>query len=137
MHKEWGQEPPIFDKEALHALQSHNWPGNVHELHSVLCQTLLKIQGKTIFLEDLPQSISRVFTLAAKEEWSLSPNTLFSLPLKEARAIFEFNYLSAQMAAVEGVVTKAAEIVGMERSALHRKLKSLEKETKDVITKLA
>ena len=137
MGKEWGEELPELDKVAIKALQAYSWPGNVHELQAILLQTLLNLRGTKILLEDLPQNISRVFTLASQDGVGLFPNTLFSLPLKEARAIFEFNYLCAQIAAVEGSMTKAAEVVGMERSALHRKLKNLEQETKEVIIKLA
>ena len=137
MSKEWGEKPPTIDREALQALQSHNWPGNIHELYGVLLHAMLKNHGQALNLQDLPQEISRAFTLAATYELNSSASSLFSLPLKQARAVFEFNYLCAQLVAAEGNFTKAAEMIGMERSALHRKLKALEQETKQVVKKFA
>ena len=59
------------------------------------------------------------------------PKNIYSLPLKQARACFEIHYVKAQIAASEGNVTRAAEVIGMERSALHRKIKTLSHQLHD------
>ncbi len=61
-----------------------------------------------------------------------APGDVYALPLKTARAVFELKYVNAQLAMVDGNFTKAAEVIGMARSALHRKLKALQSITKDL-----
>jgi len=100
----------------------YDWPGNVRELRNLVERiSILSINEKTININQLVQD-----SLSQK---STSNNNTFdnvlSFPLKEAREKFEKNYLASQLKKHKGNISKTAEFVGMERSALHRKLKSL------------
>ncbi len=103
-------------------LYSYNWPGNVRELRnlveriSILSQNENKANIGRLLHEILSKNSSRTL-----ENTSLS----MDYPLKQARENFEKNYLLTQLKKNKGNISKTAEFIGMERSALHRKLKSL------------
>lgn len=103
-----------LDHEAFSALKGYDWPGNMRELYHVLARACTLCTDHVITSQHLP--LKRV-------SQSLH---LFSLPLQEARAHFEYEYLKFQLASVEGSISRAALAVGMERTALHRKIKILE-----------
>ncbi len=111
--------------EALVALQSYDWPGNVRQLRNILEQVLIMNPiegGEVIRAEMLPQDV-RMPTPS-----TLLPSNneeVMSLSLREAREVFERQYLMAQVNRFSGNISRTAEFVGMERSALHRKLKAL------------
>jgi len=101
-------------------LINHNWPGNVRELRNL-------IERIAILSPDSSEKISNIIKESLKtpdNSNSHSENSLF-VPLKEAREIFEKEYLTTQLKKFNGNIAKTAEFVGMERSALHRKLKVL------------
>ena len=104
-------------------LYTYSWPGNVRELRNLIERiTILSINEKK---EDINKSISDI--LSSKEtikKDSLLQET-FSSPLKEAREQFEKEYLTIQLKKNHGNISKTADFIGMERSALHRKLKQL------------
>ena len=104
-------------------LYTYSWPGNVRELRNLIERiTILSINEKK---EDINKSISDI--LSSKEtikKESLLQET-FSSPLKEAREQFEKEYLTIQLKKNHGNISKTADFIGMERSALHRKLKQL------------
>lgn len=112
-----------ISQEVRYFFQTQEWLGNVRQLYNVLESAVLHANKGTLGLGDVmaffPQSSCDTHNLTFS-------NAVYSMPLKTARAVFEFNYVRAQLAAADGNFTKAAEVVGMERSALHRKLKSLE-----------
>lgn len=117
-----------FSPEAIRVLQKYKWPGNIRQLRNVTEWVLIMggNQGKTILeVEDLPSDIagSRPATSGAGQ---FDTGMLLSLPLKEAREVFEKEYLQKQIEQFDGNVSKTAQYIGMERSALHRKLKSLQ-----------
>jgi two-component system, NtrC family, nitrogen regulation response regulator NtrX len=115
--------PPIFSDDAIAALQSCEWPGNVRQLRNIIERTIiLAPAGGVLQIEAsmLPKEISNEIVGA---ESRLS--TLMAVPLREAREAFEREYLNAQIRRFSGNVSKTATFVGMERSALHRKLKLL------------
>ncbi|MDF1733060.1 MAG: sigma-54 dependent transcriptional regulator [Minwuia sp.] len=120
-----GLAPRPVAEAAIAALQACDWPGNARQLRNVVERLLIMAPGETrspITLEMLPQDITN--PAAA----TLRPDTgkeIMSLPLREAREIFEREYLLSQIDRFGGNVTKTAAFVGMERSALHRKLKLL------------
>ena len=106
------------------ALQSYAWPGNVRELRNVIERVLILAPGDndtvlgasmlpTEFLEGMQRS-----TIGGDKDY-------LSKPLRDAREDFEREYLNAQMSRFNGNISRTAQFVGMERSALHRKLKSL------------
>jgi two-component system nitrogen regulation response regulator NtrX len=104
-------------------LYTYSWPGNVRELRNLIERiTILSINEKK---EDINKSISDI--LSSKDtikKDSLLQET-FSSPLKEAREQFEKEYLTIQLKKNHGNISKTADFIGMERSALHRKLKQL------------
>jgi len=99
----------------------YDWPGNVRELRNLVERiSILSINEKSIDVNQLVQD-----SLFQKNISESSEHNVLSFPLKEAREKFEKNYLSSQLKKHKGNISKTAEFVGMERSALHRKLKSL------------
>jgi two-component system nitrogen regulation response regulator NtrX len=114
-----------FSPSAMLALQSYNWPGNVRQLKNLVEWLLImgsKQQGGLVEVEDLPPEISGTIPSTLKTEWGAD---LIGLPLREAREVFEREYLLSQVQRFSGNISKTAQFIGMERSALHRKLKSL------------
>lgn len=111
-------------EEALAALQTFSWPGNVRQLRNLIERLMiLGGEGDDITAEELTTDRGRG-TPAASGGSGLSAHQA-SLPLREARELFERDYLVAQINRFGGNISKTASFVGMERSALHRKLKSL------------
>ncbi|MDB5559642.1 MAG: sigma-54-dependent Fis family transcriptional regulator [Enterovirga sp.] len=111
--------------EAMAVLQSHDWPGNVRQLRNNVERLMILTAGDPeaeITAEMLPSEIG---TLVPSTPNGEGGERLMSLPLREAREIFEREYLVAQIARFSGNISRTAEFIGMERSALHRKLKLL------------
>jgi two-component system nitrogen regulation response regulator NtrX len=120
---EAGRPKPRLTDEALAHLQSYDWPGNVRQLRNTIERTLI-LAGDIaeIGADALPPEITgRLHETAGARQ----PLEALSLPLRQAREQFERDYLLAQIERFGGNVSRTAEFVGMERSALHRKLKSL------------
>ncbi len=111
--------------DALTALQAYDWPGNVRQLRNLMDWLLIMAPGGTadsIRAEMLPAEISQ----GAPALLNFDPSAdLMGLPLREARDLFETQYLQAQLLRFGGNISRTAGFVGMERSALHRKLKQL------------
>ena len=117
-------KPPEFSDEALASLEAYDWRGNVRQLKNVLEWVLIINQDNT----DLIKENMLPFEINLKTPDSLMWNrasSIMSLPLKEARDVFEKEYIDAQLKRFNDNVTKAANFMGIERSALYRKLKSL------------
>jgi two-component system nitrogen regulation response regulator NtrX len=114
-----------FAEDAKAALQSYDWPGNARQLRNVIDWLLIMAPGDArdpIRAEMLPPEIGSITPAVLRWEKS---NEIMTLPLREAREVFEREYLLAQVTRFGGNVSRTASFVGMERSALHRKLKSL------------
>jgi two-component system nitrogen regulation response regulator NtrX len=107
--------------EALAALQTLDWPGNVRQLKNVVERLLIIADGPEIDAAD----VSGVADGGAGETRTGLNGMVASLPLREAREVFEREYLVAQINRFGGNISRTASFVGMERSALHRKLKLL------------
>ncbi len=111
--------------DALTALQAYDWPGNVRQLRNLMDWLLIMAPGTasdSIRAEMLPAEISQ----GAPALLNFDPSAdLMGLPLREARDLFETQYLQAQLLRFGGNISRTAGFVGMERSALHRKLKQL------------
>ena len=129
--KQTGSQPRLFSESALLTLKAHTWPGNVRELRNVIERLMimtLAANDEMITPEELPIDI-RGGDLGGMQ--SEGPNMdLLSLPLKEAREHFEREYLLAQVNKFSGNISKTATFIGMERSALHRKLRTLQVDRK-------
>lgn len=111
-------------EDAMAALQAHDWPGNVRQLRNNVERLLILATGEPsqpITLESLPDEVS---ILRGNESVQSSEKTI-SMPLRNAREHFEREYLQTQIERFGGNISRTANFVGMERSALHRKLKSL------------
>ena len=112
-------------EDAMAVLQSHDWPGNVRQLRNNVERLMILTQSDPeleVTTEMLP---SEVGALVPTTPSGAGGEKLMSLALREAREIFEREYLIAQIARFSGNISRTAEFIGMERSALHRKLKSL------------
>ena len=104
-------------------LFTYDWPGNVRELRNLVERvTILSINEKK---EDVNKLLSELLNKSSMREKKLSINDTLSIPLKEAREQFEKEYLISQLRKNHGNISKTADFIGMERSALHRKLRSL------------
>ena len=120
-----GLPPYGFSEDALAALQAYDWPGNVRELGNVIDRLLIMAQaapGEELTAKMMPPEILGEETMLPRFE---KGGEIMALPLREAREMFEREYLMAQVDRFGGNVSRTAEFVGMERSALHRKLKLL------------
>ena len=120
-----GIRPRRLGDDALAVLQAHNWPGNVRQLRNNIERLLILARGDDdgapITADLLPSEIGDVMPRAPNQ----SDQHIMALPLREARELFEREYLLAQINRFGGNISRTAEFIGMERSALHRKLKSL------------
>ena len=129
-----GQQPRTISEEALIALQTYHWPGNVRELRNVIERVLIMAPGENndpISAEMLPNEITGQSTISSG--WDKNGKIL-SLPLRDAREVFEREYLLIQVTRFGGNISRTAEFIGMERSALHRKLKTLGVQSSDKST---
>lgn len=122
-----GLKERIFADETIAALQSYEWPGNIRQLRNVVEWTLIMnpLSGgsnEVIKPYMIPSEILANSTNLSKLEDTFD---MLSMPLREAREVFERQYLSAQMSRFNNNISKTSSFVGMERSALHRKLKLL------------
>jgi two-component system nitrogen regulation response regulator NtrX len=119
-----GLAPRRIGEDAIAVLQAHDWPGNVRELRNNIERLMILAGGdpNTVITSDmLPEEIGSNVPLPVNG----GAEHLMSLPLREAREIFEREYLLAQINRFGGNISRTAEFVGMERSALHRKLRAL------------
>jgi len=115
----------IIGEDALAVLQSHDWPGNVRQLRNNVERLMILAGGdpdSVITASMLPQDVGSMVPSMPNGNGG---EHLMGLPLREAREVFEREYLVAQISRFGGNISRTAEFVGMERSALHRKLKAL------------
>ncbi len=113
----------ILAEDAIATLQVHDWPGNVRQLRNNIERLLILATGdpgETITAEKLPAEVATTAVAG-----SVGPERIIALPLRDAREVFEREYLTAQILRFGGNISRTAAFIGMERSALHRKLKSL------------
>ena len=111
-------------EDTLAALQGHDWPGNIRQLRNVIERLLILAPpgGGPIRADVLPNDVSEDAPSVLRWE---KGGEIMQLPLRDAREVFEREYLLAQVTRFGGNISRTATFVGMERSALHRKLKSL------------
>ena len=120
-----GMQPRELSADTLAALQAYDWPGNVRQLRNLMDWLLIMAPGGAddpIRADMLPPEIGA----NAPALLNIDPTAdIMGLPLREARDLFETQYLQAQLLRFGGNISRTAQFVGMERSALHRKLKQL------------
>tara|TARA_B100001248_G_scaffold209249_1_gene163289 strand:+ start:441 stop:1811 length:1371 start_codon:yes stop_codon:yes gene_type:complete len=104
-------------------LYTYNWPGNVRELRNLIERITIVSANET--RENIDKSISDILNNNSPADNIVSFKDTFTSPLKEAREQFEKEYLTIQLKKNHGNISKTADFIGMERSALHRKLKQL------------
>ena len=115
---------PDLSDEAVAALQANDWPGNVRQLRNIIERTLIMAPGDRSLIEvDLlpPEILDSQGTVGV----STASIAIMGSPLREARESFEREYLKIQIRRFSGNISRTASFIGMERSALHRKLKAL------------
>ncbi len=118
-----GLAPPEIAVEAMAAMQSYEWPGNVRQLRNVVERTVIlapRDRLHRIEVDMLPAEV-----VSERVEGNSRMSSLMGVPLREARENFEREYLKVQIRRFSGNISKTAGFIGMERSALHRKLKLL------------
>ncbi len=120
---EQGVAPPHVSAEAMTALQAYEWPGNVRQLRNVVERTVIMAPREKLARIEVDMLPPEIFANRAGGEAGIS--VMMSAPLREARETFEREYLRLQIRRFSGNISKTASFIGMERSALHRKLKLL------------
>ncbi|GAA4739994.1 sigma-54 dependent transcriptional regulator [Sphingomonas daechungensis] len=116
--------PPNLSEEAVAALQAHEWPGNVRQLRNIIERTVILAPGDVTSI-DVEQLPSEILDNQGSTGISSATLTIMGSPLREARESFEREYLKIQIRRFSGNISRTASFIGMERSALHRKLKAL------------
>lgn len=118
-----GIKPREISDDVMAILQAHTWPGNVRQLRNNIERLLILVRDgdDPITAEFLPTEVSDFLPRLQMD----ADESIMALPLREARELFEKRYLEAQIGRLGGNISRTAEFIGMERSALHRKLKAL------------
>ncbi|EJF81673.1 Nitrogen regulation protein NR(I) [Candidatus Bartonella washoeensis] len=118
-----GIKPREISDDVIAILQTHAWPGNVRQLRNNIERLLILVRDGDgpITTEFLPKEVSHSLPRFQMD----TDESIMDLPLREARELFEKRYLEAQIGRLGGNISRTAEFIGMERSALHRKLKAL------------
>lgn len=120
---EQGVTPPQVSSEAMTALQAYEWPGNVRQLRNVVERTVIMAPRDKLARIDADMLPPEIFSNRGSGDAGVT--VMMSAPLREARESFEREYLRVQIRRFSGNISKTASFIGMERSALHRKLKLL------------
>jgi len=120
-----GVAPRRVGPDAMAVLQSHDWPGNIRQLRNNVERLMILALGDPNAEISASMLPAEVGALVPTVPSGIGGEKLLSLPLREAREAFERDYLVAQISRFGGNISRTAEFIGMERSALHRKLKSL------------
>ena len=114
----------FINEDAYAILESYHWPGNIRQLRNLIDRILIMHDGNSneikIDASKIPLDMGEINTTNSQGK-----SNFLTLPMKEAREIFEKNYLLSQIKRFNGNISKVAAFVGMERTALYRKLKSL------------
>ena len=116
---------PDLSDEALAALQAHDWPGNVRQLRNIIERTVIMAPIDRLGRIDVDLLPSEVLDSGGSSGPSSATLSIMGSPLREARESFEREYLRVQIRRFSGNISRTASFIGMERSALHRKLKAL------------
>jgi len=116
---------PTISEEAMAALQAHDWPGNVRQLRNIIERTLILAPGDRAARIEVDLLPPEVLDNQSAVSGANTGMAIMGSPLREAREAFEREYLKIQIRRFSGNISRTASFIGMERSALHRKLKAL------------
>jgi two-component system nitrogen regulation response regulator NtrX len=116
---------PSISEEAMAALQAHDWPGNVRQLRNIIERTIILAPGDRVSCIEVDLLPPEVLDNPGSMGGSTATMAIMGSPLREARESFEREYLKIQIRRFSGNISRTASFIGMERSALHRKLKAL------------
>ncbi|HEX8841924.1 MAG TPA: sigma-54 dependent transcriptional regulator, partial [Sphingomicrobium sp.] len=116
---------PSISDEALAALQAHDWPGNVRQLRNIIERTIILAPGDRVSCIEVDLLPPEILDNQGAIGGSSTAMAIMGSPLREARESFEREYLKIQIRRFSGNISRTASFIGMERSALHRKLKAL------------
>jgi len=116
---------PEISDDAMAALQAYDWPGNVRQLRNVIERTMILAPGERIGRIDIDMLPPEILNEQAQLNPGEAVKAIMGTPLREARETFEREYLKVQIRRFSGNISRTANFIGMERSALHRKLKAL------------
>ena len=116
---------PALSDEAMAALQAHDWPGNVRQLRNIIERTIILAPGDRVSCIEVDLLPSEIMDNQGAVGLSAATMSIMGSPLREARESFEREYLKIQIRRFSGNISRTASFIGMERSALHRKLKAL------------
>jgi two-component system nitrogen regulation response regulator NtrX len=116
---------PNLSDEAMAALQAHDWPGNVRQLRNIMERTIILAPGDRVSCIEVDLLPSEIMDNQGAVGLSTATMAIMGSPLREARESFEREYLKIQIRRFSGNISRTASFIGMERSALHRKLKAL------------
>jgi two-component system nitrogen regulation response regulator NtrX len=117
--------PPRISEEAMAALQAHDWPGNVRQLRNIIERTIILAPGDRVSCIEVDLLPREVLDNQNAMGGASTAMAIMGSPLREARESFEREYLKIQIRRFSGNISRTASFIGMERSALHRKLKAL------------
>ncbi len=115
---------PEFAADAVAALQAYDWPGNVRQLRNIIERTFILAPTERLGRIDIDLLPSEIAGLHDASQ-NMGTGAMMGAPLREARETFEREYLRIQIRRFSGNISRTATFIGMERSALHRKLKLL------------
>jgi len=116
---------PSISEEATAALQAHDWPGNVRQLRNIIERTIILAPGDRVSCIDVDLLPPEILENQNAMGGPSAAVAIMGSPLREARESFEREYLKIQIRRFSGNISRTASFIGMERSALHRKLKAL------------
>jgi two-component system nitrogen regulation response regulator NtrX len=116
---------PIVTDDAIGVLQAFDWPGNVRQLRNIVERTIILAPGDRIGQIEIDMLPAEILSDQAKLAPGEAAKSIMGTPLREARETFEREYLRVQIRRFSGNISRTASFIGMERSALHRKLKTL------------
>ena len=116
---------PEISEEAMAALQAHDWPGNVRQLRNIIERTIILAPGDRVSCIDVDLLPAEILENQTAMGGPSAAVAIMGSPLREARESFEREYLKIQIRRFSGNISRTASFIGMERSALHRKLKAL------------
>ena len=116
---------PEISVEAMAAMQAYDWPGNVRQLRNIVERVIILAPGDRIGRIDIDMLPAEVLNDQSRVAPDVSARSIMGASLRDARETFEREYLRVQIKRFSGNISRTATFIGMERSALHRKLKSL------------